>query len=43
MPEARIEFVVRFEKEDTAESGGANLRFRLDPKPADESNGSPTD
>lgn len=41
MPEARIEFVVRFEKEDTAESGGANLRFRLDPKPADESNGVP--
>lgn len=41
MPEAHVEFVVRFEKEGAAASGGSTLRFRLDPKHANESNGAP--
>lgn len=41
MPEARVAFVVRFEKERAAESGGSILRFRLDPKHDDESRGVP--
>ena len=41
MPEAHVEFVVRFEKEGAAASGGSILRFRLDPKHTNESNGAP--